>query len=294
MENYEPPKICIGYDTASLPVFKAWKNKATLVLDLCIGLPQYRLVVDRGEHFTMSDLNGQSETYKKIFQRYNEELELADIILCGSEFVKETAVFFGHPEQKLKVLNYGVDVREFDNKNKRYNRNTAGLKFVFVGALSWRKGADVLIDAWKEFIVKHPGNSLHFYGSVDPEIDIVNVPQAIFHGHVDRATLVHELKNSDVFVFPSTFEGSALSVFQAMALKLSIITTKNSGTVVVHNQDGLLTKVGNRRELVQNMELLLKDPDLRIKFAESAYNKVQKYSWDNYGLQLKELLNSLL
>ncbi len=50
----------------------------------------------------------------------------------------------------------------------------------------------------------------------------------------------------DVFVFPTTFEGSSIAVFQAMALKLPVITTLNSGTVLTHGESCEIVEVGDQ------------------------------------------------
>jgi glycosyltransferase involved in cell wall biosynthesis len=294
LKKYTAPKVCIGYDGCSLTLFEKWKGKSKLVLDLCIGLPQYRLVVDNGASFKMSDLESRPLAYRNLYQQYNREIELADIVLCGSDFVKETAVFFGHEPSKFKVLNYGVEIKDFENNERTYSQKTSGLKFVFVGTVSWRKGADVLMNVWEKFNERNPGNTLHFYGSLEKEVETKKIPGLFMHGRVDRPTLIEELKTADVFVFPSTFEGSSLSIYQAMAMGLPVITTKNSGSLIIHNESGLIMEAGNKEDLFANMELLLINPVLRAKFGATACMKVQEYTWDHYGLQLKNIIQDLL
>ena len=42
LKKYAPPKIFIGFDTSSEYIFKKWKGRAILILDLTIAAPQYK------------------------------------------------------------------------------------------------------------------------------------------------------------------------------------------------------------------------------------------------------------
>src|ERR1035438_8595338 len=97
-------------------------------------------------------LDDVDKIQNKLFAWYKEEVELADIILCGSEFVKKTVVyFFPEFENKCKLLPYGTDLKEFSYPERKFEQRE-DLKFAFVGRLSWRKGADLMLAAWKDFV----------------------------------------------------------------------------------------------------------------------------------------------
>ncbi|MFI5156582.1 MAG: hypothetical protein ACHQEM_10365, partial [Chitinophagales bacterium] len=141
LKRFDPPEICISFDSISNLIFKEWKNQTKLILDLAIGLPQYRLKIRYGETFNMGQLEEAGEEQKYLYKRYQCEIELADLILCGSEFVKDTVVyFFPDFEKKCKVLPYGVDLEKF-NFSERIFKEKKDLRYAFVGRLSWRKGA---------------------------------------------------------------------------------------------------------------------------------------------------------
>ena len=97
----------------------------------------------------------------------------------------------------------------------------------------------------------------------------------------------------DVFVFPTTFEGSSIAVFQAMALKLPVITTLNSGTVLTHGESCEIVEVGDRVGLVKAMDKLLRNPDYRKRLAENAFLLSKGYTWNDYTLRLAKILNEV-
>ncbi|HEV3223261.1 MAG TPA: glycosyltransferase family 4 protein [Puia sp.] len=294
LSRFEPPKVCISYDGISHHLFREWKNKSILVLDLAIGLPQYRIKIQHGDQFHNGMLDEVDKIQKKLFAWYKEEVELADIILCGSQFVKKTVVyFFPEFENKCKLLPYGTDLKEFSYPEREFEQKK-DVKFAFVGRLSWRKGADLMLDAWRDFVVDHPLAELHFFGTPDSEITLGQLPENVFiHGWIKKADLIASLKTMDVFVFPTTFEGSSIAVFQAMAMKLPVITTLNSGTVLKHGESCEIVEAGDRAGLVNAMDKLLHNPEYRQKLAENGYALSKNYSWDDYKQRLGKILDEI-
>lgn len=294
LKRFEAPKVCISYDGISHLLFREWKNKSILILDLAIGLPQYRIKIMHGNQFNKSMLNDVNKIQNKLFGWYKEEVDLADIILCGSEFVKKTVVyFFPEFETKCKVLPYGTNLEEFSYPERKFEERE-DLKFAFVGRLSWRKGADLMLDAWKEFVVDHPHTELHFFGTPDSEITLGQLPENVFlHGWIKKVDLIASLKKMDVFVFPTTFEGSSIAVFQAMALKLPVITTLNSGTVLEHGKSCEIIEAGDKAGLVNAMDKLFHSQEYRQKLAENGYALSKNYSWDDYKVRLGKILDEI-
>ena len=97
----------------------------------------------------------------------------------------------------------------------------------------------------------------------------------------------------DVFVFPTTFEGSSIAVFQAMALKLPVITTMNSGTVLKHGESCEIVEAGDESGLINAMDKLLYNKDYRQMLAENAYLLSNNYSWDDYKIRLSKILEQV-
>ncbi len=294
LSHVDTPGLCISYDGISHLLFRNWKNKSILVLDLAIGLPQYRVKIEYGDHFHLGMLNEVDDVRKKLFARYDEEVVLADIILCGSEFVKNTVVYF-YPqfENKCRVLPYGTNLEDFSYPERVFEQKEQ-LKFVFVGRLSWRKGAHQMLDAWGDFATDHPGAEMHFFGTADKEIILDNLPGSVhIHGWLRPEELIDYLKSMDIFVFPTTFEGSSIAVFQAMALKLPVITTVNSGTVLKHGESCEIVEAGDRKGLVTAMDKLYRDSVYRQRLADNAFSMSKNYSWNDYKMRLGKILEGV-
>ena len=291
LSNYTPPKICIGFDTCSWKIFEEWKNKSFLVLDLSIAIPQYKLALAKEYDFSKEALDKLTNDDKAVYEIYKKEIQLADLILCGSEFVKRSCISEGVDPAKLIVLPYGIDLNKFSNPHMQ--PETERLKVVFIGAVTFRKGADIVLQSWKKIRENFPLAELHFYGKV--EMDIPEQHESVFfHGFIPQEVLIEELRQSHISVLPSFFEGSSLAIYQSMAMGLSIITTINTGSIIENDRNGFIINYGSEKELTSKLELLLRDNNLRQRLASNAVKDVREYSWDNYGKKLGSILEKIL
>ena len=94
-------------------------------------------------------------------------------------------------------------------------------------------------------------------------------------GHVE---VEKYLKQADIFVFPTGLEGSAKSVYEAMASGLPVLTTENAGSIIIQNETGLITKFGCVASLQSAMRKLKSDHSLRQTLGIAGQNQVKKYN----------------
>lgn len=291
LRTYIPPKICIGFDTCSWKIFKEWKNKSFLILDLSIAIPQYKLTLAEECGFSNEALDKLTYDDKAVYEIYKQEIQLADLILCGSEFVKRSCVSEGVDPAKLVVLPYGIDLNKFSNS--QIQPETEKLKVVFIGAVTFRKGADIVLQTWKKIRESFPLAELHFYGKIEMEIPELN-EGVFFHGFIPQQTLIEELRQAHISILPSFFEGSSLAIYQSMAMGLAIVTTINTGSVIKNGRNGFIINYGCEKELTAKLEMLLREKSLRQRLGSNAATDIRQYSWDNYGKKLGDILENIL
>lgn len=291
IKKYNPPKILIGYDTSSWIAFEKWKNKSFLILDLSIAVPQYKVTLGKKAGLDLDFQKKLTEGDELVYDIYKKEVDLADLILCGSDFVKNSCLSLGVDEDKLFVLPYGADLKRFNNARKRV-KTTDEIKIVFVGSVSYRKGANILLEAWEKIYTEYPAATLHFYGGI--QIDVPSdLERVYFHGHLDQEVLIDELKSADISVLPTFFEGSSLAIYQSMAMGLAVITTPNSGSIIKNEEDGIIINYGSVEELVLSMKRLIEDNEFRFKISIKAYEEISSYTWDAYGVKLKSIIETI-
>ncbi|HEV7621133.1 MAG TPA: glycosyltransferase family 4 protein, partial [Flavisolibacter sp.] len=163
------------------------------------------------------------------------------------------------------------------------------IKIAFIGNVSYRKGADVLLRVWGRIMQACSNVELHFYGNLQMDIPS-SVPGTFFHGFISQAKLIKELQSMDISVLPSFFEGSSIAIYQSMALGLAVLTTPNAGSIITDKRNGLLIPYGDEQQLFEKLLLLISDREYRKYLSENALSDIKNYTWDQYGKRLSYIL----
>lgn len=227
----------------------------------------------------------------KIYLKSLKELEEADFIKIPSDFVEKTFIECGVPKEKLIKIPFGVDLDKFETK-KKYENNK--FRLVFVGSVGIRKGIPYLLKAWDELNLKNA--ELYVVGAILNDIRYVikkykQRKDIIFTGHTNP---IPHLQKSDVFVFPSIEEGSALVTYEAMAVGLPSIVTFNTGSIVRDEKDGFVIPIRDVGALKEKILYFYENRDEIKKMGKNARKHVEKYSWENYEDRLFESLKEIL
>lgn len=214
--------------------------------------------------------------------RLDKEIELANHILVGSSFAKETFLMEGVPAEKIEVIPYGADTSLFKPAEcKIINHNQFNV--IFVGQLSQRKGLSYLLRAYER--IHGPGTSLTLVGQLQDDGESLMPWRYLYRHipHVPRVELARLYQQADVFVFPTLVEGMGLVVVEAMASGLPVITTPNGpGDIVRDGLEGFLVPPRDVDALANRLQRLKDDPVLRNIMAENAHSRSQYFTWANY------------
>lgn len=223
----------------------------------------------------------------------DREIELADYILVGSSFAKKSFIAEGIPESKLCVIPYGVDTNLFTPPEEA--KPTKAFNLLFIGQLTQRKGLSYLLEAYKR--IHGPDTTLTVIGQVQDDGAALQ-PWRHLIRHVPpvpRPQLAQFLQAADVFVFPTLVEGMPIVVLEAMASGLPVITTPNGPGDVVRDQvDGFLVSPRDVDAIVEQLEQLRVNPELRAEMGQNARQRAEKYTWRVYQKTAVHQLNDWL
>lgn len=283
-----------GGDLAAADIVHAWDyvprvlsrvksaSAAKVVLDVAMALP--------------SILTGNPEA-ERLWQgerldlpRFvSDALRVADVLLVPSEFVRESLTAEGVPEEHIRLVPFGVDVREF----RVAEPSPKPVRFAFVGNVNNRKGVPYLIEAWDSLHLHDA--ELHLYGHVYPEVAGLlrdaERRRIHIHGFVDIA---RELNKNHVFVLPSLLEGSAKATYEALASGLPVITTRNAGSIVSDGVEGYVVQPMNASALAHRMQELGTDATLRSVMGQRARQQAERYTWEQYASRVWKVYDELL
>jgi len=199
-------------------------------------------------------------------------LNKARVIICGSEFVRDT--FLARYRHKSITITPGVDTDYF----AKPKHPPSDKRVLFVGnAVSGNKGLDVLERA----VAGMSDVMLHVVGEVAEKSNQQNV---VYHGVLRGKPLVRQYQNASIFVLPSTgkTESFGMVLVEAMACGVPVIGTNVGGIplVIDDNKTGLIVSPSDSTALTHAIRGLLDNPEKSAKLSSRASQKVQaSYTW---------------
>jgi glycosyltransferase involved in cell wall biosynthesis len=154
---------------------------------------------------------------------------------------------------------------------------------LFLGRLGARKGVYDLLEAFVVVARHFPESRLRLGG--DGDLDAVR-NRAADLGIADRVDVLgwvsgeaknQELAKADVYALPSYNEGLPMSVLEAMAAGLPVLTCPVGGIpdAVTNGVEGFLVPPGDVPALSSRLQALLADESLRQRMGDTARYRVQ-------------------
>ncbi|AEI39540.1 glycosyltransferase family 4 protein [Paenibacillus mucilaginosus] len=157
------------------------------------------------------------------------------------------------------------------------------VQLLFMGEIGPRKGIYDLVEALSRLDESARQRTLlHVCGNHEIEKlkRLIEEKQltdtCIVHGWIDGETKAAMLKNADVYILPSYQEGLPVSILEAMAYELPIISTNVGGIpeVVLNNENGFVITPGDVEALGRAVIRLTEDAELRRRFGQKSRSLV--------------------
>jgi glycosyltransferase involved in cell wall biosynthesis len=188
----------------------------------------------------------------------------------------------------------GVDVHDIPAGPKRNDVPV----MVFVGTVCERKGLldlrDALLalrrngfDLENRLRVLIVGDSKQegpgVFDRVKDSFAAAGLSAVEFTGSVARHEVIHILGGADIFCLPSHWEGSPLSLLEAMAAEMAVVATSVGQVpdVLDYGRAGMIVPPHSPVELARAIKRLISDSTLRKRLGRAARSRVEK----EYGLE---------
>ena len=178
---------------------------------------------------------------------------------------------------------------------------------VYTGRLVSTKGLPLLLSSWKSVSERHPDALLLLVGgggvgiqNCETELRSFVSDNSLeknvrFTGSVNN---VHQyLQASDFFVFPTKREAFGISIIEALACRLPVITTATGGIrdIVTDSKDAMVVPVNDEHALILAIEKVLRLDESVSTLAENGRSTViERYSEQQVLLQYRALIDELL
>ena len=248
----------------------------------------YEVVAKECARLGMTMPSNHEHAFQEDVLRIEEaEYELANFLLCPSDFVKRTFLDAGYPGEKLLRHQYGFDEGAF-TASARTSAPDKGLKMLFVGGAAPRKGVHYALEAWLQSTAHFKGE-FAIAGEFIPAYKeilrpMLSQPSIKVLGH--RTDVAELMRNSDILILPTIEEGSALVTSEARGSGCVLLVSEAAGALCEHMENALVHKVGDLHELTSHINLLDQDRSLLNKLRTASLKTVDQITWSAAGDRL--------
>jgi len=256
----------------------------------------YEVTQKENERLGIVPPRGYSHTYnEQILRKEEQEYDLADHLMCPSDFVLRTFLDEGFPREKLVRHQYGFS-QETHYPDIKVRKTQRGLTVLFAGACTPRKGLHFALAAWLQSPASANGTFFVVWEYLPgyPE----KLAAMLAHHSIKvlgfRRDLPELMRSSDVLVLPSIEEGSALVTSEARGCGCVLAVSEASGAYCTHMENALVHKVGDVNTLAQHFTMLHEDRALLERLRSASLRTVQEITWPAAGVRLLQVYRDIL
>jgi L-malate glycosyltransferase len=226
--------------------------------------------------------------------------------LAIKEYARDVIKF---PEEKIfDIPTNCVDETRFTNLKidrgafrEKFSMPANARIIVTVGRLIDQKGHAVLLDAIPAVLAKEKNVYFVIVGDgpleqkLKERADNLKITDNVRFTGARRDT-PELLANSDIFVFPSIWEGQGMILFEAFFSKIPVVASNVGGIpdVVIDGETGTLAEPGSVDNLADKLIMALENPDMVGKLAAKAFERYKDRTMTNSARKLGEVFISLL
>ncbi|HNR96496.1 MAG TPA: glycosyltransferase family 1 protein [Anaerolineae bacterium] len=217
----------------------------------------------------------------------------ADIVLADSESTRNDAIeLLRLAPERVFVVYAGVDSRFhrvtdqglLEDVRSRYS--LPGRFVLSVGTLQPRKNYVRLIEAFsrlsgvEDVSLVISGARGWLYEEIYRRVEELGLSsRVLFPGYVAEADLPALYSLSEVFAFPSLYEGFGLPPLEAMACGTPVVVSRASSLPEVVGNAGCLVDPLSVEEIAGTLQALLDSPARRADLAEQGVAQAARFTW---------------
>jgi colanic acid/amylovoran biosynthesis glycosyltransferase len=240
----------------------------------------------RGAACTWSfTIHGFQDFVDESVSRLDLKAASARFVICVSDFTRSQLCRVSDPRywDRFLVVRCGIDLAAFPLRPPRPMR--AVPRILVVGRLSPEKGHDILLEAVRKLTDEGIIVEVEIIGDGPlgdairhQEVALGLEGRVIYAGELLPDEVSRRLADADLFCLPSFAEGLPISIMEAMAVGVPVVTTWIGGIpeLAVNEVTAMTVPPGNSETLSIAIKRLVGDPTLRDQLARGGRAAVER------------------
>jgi len=222
-----------------------------------------------------------------FFKYYISGQKKSDKIIAVSENTKNDLMeLLDTPEEKIKVIPpISIDRKKYEKLSKSFNKSKYKVSNNFVlmsiGGMFY-KNTLLILKALKDLVKDYPDVILLKVGGfLEEENSFIkknNLKNFIVRkSEVSEAQLIELYNLSDIFVFPSLYEGFGIPPLEAMSCGVPVITSNTSSLPEVVGDAAIKIDPYSKNQLTRAIHDIRNNSQLREKLINKGYLNLQRF-----------------
>ena len=260
----------------------------------------------------------QAQKNPNIYNKYVKNLDKLDLIFAASDNQRYEIINTFKEIEKEKIIAIGGGFNQnifYPSEKKKYSDK---IRLAFSAKIDPSKGIYELLKVYKELnldditldIIGAPDDKnrkeLEKYIKDDKSIKVYNV--------MDQIALGEELREKDIFVMPSFYEGIGLMAIESLASGLYVVTTEIEALMTILGKDieesGIIKYVPLPRiydvdkpmeedlpkfrdDLKEAILIQIEKVRNRKSFSKDEKDKIKSFSWESLVDKINEIITDL-
>jgi glycosyltransferase involved in cell wall biosynthesis len=201
--------------------------------------------------------------------------------------------------RNLFVLYNCVDLTDAMSFNREHDKHEI-IRLLFLGRISDKKGLEFIYQALKSLKQKEVKFKFTMAGKgPDQEVYVRKFKELLredfeFKGVVSGEAKTKILKENNVFLLPSFFEGLPMALLESMSFGLVPITT-NVGSikyVITDSQNGIIVNAYSAKDIDIAIQKLSENSEYKNQLSSNAKNHIlNHFKPEEYVIRLNEIYN---
>lgn len=231
--------------------------------------------------------------WRRVWNRWTRlQCRRADAIVTVSDFSRRELIeHFQLPAEKVVRVYNGVDAPDGDvsgGDGFRARFGVPGRIIAYLGRHDPYKNLTTLIRAFR-LAAKRTNDRLILVigGKLDPRYPEAGevareqgvADHVVFTGYLDEADRMALLRATEVFVFPSRYEGFGLPPLEAMAAGVPVVASNATSLPEVLGEAATLVDPDDANAMADGIAALLNDQTLRETRIEAGRQQASKFTW---------------
>jgi glycosyltransferase involved in cell wall biosynthesis len=237
--------------------------------------------------------------WERLYMRLSIRFSVAaaSTVVAVSENTKRDIVrLYRVPEEKISVVHEGyARVTSHESRVTKKERNPY---LLFIGRLEERKNIIRIIEAFEilkeQYRIPHElvlaGKSGFGYEKIRYKIQDTRYKIREI-GYVTEEEKWELLRNADVFLFPTLYEGFGLPVLEAQVAGVPVVTSNTSSLPEVAGAGAAYCDPENVKSIADAIKKTLDDRDFRSGILKKGCENAKRFSWEQCAEKIAVLLH---